>query len=240
MSSMAVSLNPVAGALAGPMRNPYASRKHAPPENDGRRGRSRGERQAGGGRERASTTASQPHLSSGSASAAKAQKSSTSAGDAIAASATGRRQTMLLSRVAAAISGSSIASKPRGARLSESSADKAEPRLLELRRHRLERLGAARGRRAEPRELIGIRQVEAGGEETFLGRQVEIEEPGIVLSPRPGQHDAGIGLVRILVGGEAHVAMDAEQRGLAVALDRNFRLSPGAPRHPRPGRPSAL
>ena len=48
--------------------------------------------------------------------------------------------------------------------------------------------------------------------------------PGSFFAPGPRQHRAGVGLVRALVLGEAHVAVDAEQRRLAVALERRFRL----------------
>jgi hypothetical protein len=47
-----------------------------------------------------------------------------------------------LSRAAAAISGSAIASKPRGARFSESSADKESPVFLTLASIALNGLGA--------------------------------------------------------------------------------------------------
>ena len=99
-----------------------------------------------------------------------------------------------------------------------------EPCLRELRDHLLIGLGRPGRGVAQPRERRRLGLVEAGGEEALLRRQVEIQHAGIVLRPGTCHRDAGVGLVGILVLGEAHVPVDAEERRLAVALDRDFRL----------------
>src|SRR6202167_5026414 len=100
-----------------------------------------------------------------------------------------------------------------------------EAGLRELRRHRLERPGRTGRGGPQPAELSRIGQVEAGGEEALFGRQVEVEDAGIAFPPRPGQRNAGVGLVRVLVQGETHVAVDAECGRLAVAPEWDFRMS---------------
>src|SRR5271165_6455665 len=92
-----------------------------------------------------------------------------------------------------------------------------------LGHHLPERLRRPGRRAAEPRQLMGLGAMESGGEEASLRRKMKIEDAGVVLGPGPGHGDARVGLVRVLVLGEAHVAVDAENRRLAVAFDRNLR-----------------
>ena len=59
---------------------------------------------------------------------------------------------------------------------------------------------------------------------------MDVKQPGIVLGSAARHHRADVGLVEALVLGEAHVAVDAEQRRLAVALQRDFRFAKAAER----------
>ena len=92
-----------------------------------------------------SDNASQAHVRSGSESEAKAQKSSTSAGAWIRSSATGRRQTKFLRRIAETISGSSIASNSARRAFQRVVVGKAQALGRQLRRHLLEEFWSARG-----------------------------------------------------------------------------------------------
>ena len=150
-----------------------------------------------------------------------------------------RTQTKFFCRVAARIAGSSTVSKPRGARFSASSPSDREPRLGRLRDHRLVRLGA---RAAAPRSFAsagGRRAGRTGGEETLLRREVEIEDAGIATSIRPGQGDAGVGLVRVLVAEKRMSRWMRKSDVLRSPLIGIFALASRA-RRPRRGRPSAL
>src|SRR5271157_5075012 len=69
--------------------------------------------------------------------------------------------------------------------------------------------------------------MEAGGGETFVGRDVDVDKPRLVLGAAARENGPGMGLVGALVLGKADVAVEPEQRGLAVAPQRDAGVGEG-------------
>jgi hypothetical protein len=68
------------------------------------------------------------------------------------------------------------------------------------------------------RKFIGLHRIETGGEKTVVRRDVEIEQPLILLGARAGDHRAQMGVVGMLFLGETDIAVDPEGRGLAAQV----------------------
>jgi hypothetical protein len=77
---------------------------------------------------------------------------------------------------------------------------------------------------AEGAQFIGFHRIEADSEKTVVRRDVEIEQPLVLLGARAGDDRADMGVVGMLFLGETDVAVDAEGRGLAGAGERDLFL----------------